>query len=80
MCDNCVELQRQRDDALKVRDLARSASNRDLEAKRAAEGEVLRLRKLLTTPTLLHGVPFEYDPTPYGPGEHKVIARTTSLH
>lgn len=26
-------------------------------------------------PTMMHGWPFEYDPTPLGPGESRVIVR-----
>lgn len=42
-----VALIAERDETLRVRDLAKEASNRDLEAKRAAEAEAKRLREAL---------------------------------
>ncbi len=72
----CAQLMRERDEALAVRDRAREASNRDLEAKRLAEAEIARLRLILSKPTCLHATPFEYDPTPYAPGEHCVVLRS----
>lgn len=44
---HCADLENERAGALRVRDLAREASNRDLEAKRAAEAEGKRLRDAL---------------------------------
>jgi hypothetical protein len=56
----CERLQRERDDALHVRDLAREASNRDLEAKRVAERERDQLRArlalLVSTPLTVNGI------------------------
>jgi len=71
-----AQLVQERDEARISRDRALVAGTRELERRRLAELEIVRLQKILATPTLLHGIPFEYDPTPYEPGEHKVIART----
>lgn len=39
-CPNCEKLKQERDEALRVRDLAREASNLDLESKRALQADV----------------------------------------